>query len=88
MVEKAKAKLDGLQKPLKPSKALAGVIGEGEVSRGEAVKKIWVYIKKHDLQDPKDKRQIIADDTLRPVFDGIDRLSMFDMNKHLSKHLH
>ncbi len=87
MVEKATAKVSGLQKPLKPSKELAAVIGAEEVSRGESVKKIWEYIKKHDLQNPKDKREIIADEKLKPVFDGKDRLNMFEMNKHLAKHL-
>jgi chromatin remodeling complex protein RSC6 len=87
MVEKAAAKVSGLQKPLTPSKELAGVIGAGEVSRGEAVKKIWDYIKKHNLQNPANKREIIADDKLKPVFDGHAKLSMFEMNKHLAKHL-
>jgi chromatin remodeling complex protein RSC6 len=77
----------GLMKPLKPSAELAAVIGAGDVSRGEAVKKIWEYIKKHDLQDAKDKRQINADAKLQPVFDGNKSLSMFEMNKHLAKHL-
>jgi chromatin remodeling complex protein RSC6 len=87
MVEKAAAKVSGLQKPLTPSKELAGVIGAGEVSRGEAVKKIWEYIKKHNLQNPANKREIIADDKLKPVFDGNAKLDMFSMNKHLAKHL-
>jgi chromatin remodeling complex protein RSC6 len=87
MVEKAAAKVNGLQKPMTPSKDLAGVIGAGEVSRGEAVKKIWDYIKKHNLQDPKNKRDILADDKLKPVFGGAAKVSMFEMNKHLSKHL-
>jgi chromatin remodeling complex protein RSC6 len=87
MVEKTAAKTSGLQKPLTPSKELAGVIGAGEVSRGEAVKKIWEYIKKNGLQNPTNKREIIADDKLKPVFDGLDKVDMFAMNKHLAKHL-
>ena len=63
------------------------MIGAGEVSRGEAVKKIWEYIKKHNLQNPANKREIIADDKLKPVFDGNAKLDMFAMNKHLAKHL-
>jgi len=87
MVEKAKAAVSGLQKPLTPSKELAGVIGAGEVSRGEAVKKIWEYIKNNNLQNPQNKREIIADEKLKPVFDGNAKLDMFAMNKHLAKHL-
>jgi chromatin remodeling complex protein RSC6 len=48
---------------------------------------VWEYIKKHDLQNPKDKREILADDKLQKVFDGKKQVSMFEMNKHLSKHL-
>jgi len=84
MVEKA---VSGLQKPLTPSKELAAVIGAGEVSRGESVKKVWDYIKKHNLQNPANKREIVADDKLKPVFGGLDKVTMFEMNKHLAKHL-
>jgi chromatin remodeling complex protein RSC6 len=80
-------KPNGLQQVLKPSPALAGVVGSGELSRGDAVSKIWAYIKQHNLQNPANKREIIADDKLRPVFDGKDKVSMFEMNKHLAKHL-
>ena len=84
MVEKA---VSGLQKPLTPSKELAAVIGAGEVSRGESVKKVWDYIKAHKLQNPANKREIIADEKLKPVFGGLDKVTMFEMNKHLAKHL-
>ncbi len=47
---------------------------------------MWDYIKKHDLQDPADKRQINADDKLEKIFGG-KKASMFEMNKHLAKHL-
>jgi chromatin remodeling complex protein RSC6 len=80
-------KPNGLQQVLKPSPALAGVIGASELSRGDAVSKIWAYIKQHNLQNPQNKREIMADDKLRPVFDGKDKVSMFEMNKHLAKHL-
>jgi chromatin remodeling complex protein RSC6 len=80
-------KPNGLQQVLKPSEALAGVVGPGELSRGDAVSKIWAYIKQHNLQNPANKREIIADDKLRPVFDGKDKVSMFEMNKHLANHL-
>jgi chromatin remodeling complex protein RSC6 len=48
---------------------------------------MWAYIKKHNLQNPSNKREIVADDKLRPIFDGKDRVDMFEMNKHLAKHL-
>ncbi len=75
-----------LMKPLTPSPELAKVVGSAPLPRPEVVSKIWEYIKKHDLQNPENKREIIADDTLRPVF-GKDRVTMFEMNKHLSQHL-
>ena len=80
-------KNNALQQPLTPSAALAGVIGPGQHSRGEVVSKIWAYIKKNNLQNPANKREIVADAKLKPVFDGKDRVNMFEMNKHLAKHL-
>ena len=87
MPDSAAKKPNGLQKVLQPSKELAGVVGSTPLSRGDVVSKVWAYIKAHNLQDPANKREIIADDKLRPVFDGKDRVNMFDMNKHLAKHL-
>jgi upstream activation factor subunit UAF30 len=75
-----------LMKPLTPSPELAAVIGPDPVPRPEVVSKVWDYIKKHDLQNPQNKREIIADEKLQPVF-GKDRVTMFEMNKHLSRHL-
>jgi chromatin remodeling complex protein RSC6 len=80
-------KPNALQQPLQPSPQLAAVVGSGKLARGEVVSKIWEYIKKNNLQNPANKREIVADDKLRPVFDGKDRVSMFEMNKHLAKHL-
>ncbi len=79
-------KMDALQKPLTPSPELAAIVGAGMLPRGQVVSKVWEYIKKHDLQDPKDKRQIVADAALKKVF-GVDKCSMFEMNKHLARHL-
>ncbi len=79
-------KPNALQQPLTPSPELAAVIGAGTVTRGDMVSKIWVYIKKHDLQNPANKREIIADEKLKAVF-GVDKCTMFEMNKYLSKHL-
>ncbi len=73
-------------KPLTPSPALEAVIGKGPFPRTEVVKKLWEYIKKHDLQNPKNKRNILADDKLKPVF-GKDEVTMFEMTKLVSNHL-
>ena len=73
-------------KALTPSSTLSGVIGSGAVPRTEAVKKIWDYIKKNNLQDKANRRNINADEKLRPLF-GKDQVSMFDLAKILSKHL-
>jgi chromatin remodeling complex protein RSC6 len=80
------AKPNALQQPLKPSEELAAVVGPDQLARGEAVSKIWAYIKENKLQNPKDGREILADDKLRKVF-GKDKVTMFEMNKHLAQHL-
>ena len=74
-------------KAVTPSAALAAVIGSKAVPRTEVVKKIWVYIKANKLQDKANRRMINADAKLKPVFGGKAQVSMFDMAKHLSKHL-
>jgi chromatin remodeling complex protein RSC6 len=76
-----------LMKPMKISPDLAAVIGAGPMPRTEVVKKLWVYIKKNNLQDPKNKRNINADDKLKKVFGGKATVSMFEMTKLVSKHL-
>ena len=79
--------LNALQKPLTPSADLAKVVGADPLSRGETVAKIWDYIKKNNLQNPANKREILADAKLKPIFGGKDKVSMFEMNKHLAAHL-
>ena len=79
-------KPNALQKPLQPSGELAAVVGSGQLSRGEVVSKVWDYIRTHKLQNPDDKREILADDKLKKVF-GKDKVTMFEMNKHLAQHL-
>jgi chromatin remodeling complex protein RSC6 len=74
-------------KALTPSADLGAVIGAKPLPRTEAVKKIWVYIKANKLQDSKNRRMINADAKLKVVFGGKAQVSMFDMAKHLSKHL-
>ena len=71
---------------LQPSPALAAVIGAGPFGRGEVMKKLWDYIKAHNLQDPKDKRTILADDKLRPIF-GADSVGMFKLAGLATGHL-
>jgi chromatin remodeling complex protein RSC6 len=80
-------KTNALQKPLTPSAELAAVVGSAQLSRGEVVSKSWDYITKNNLQNPANKREILADAKLKPVFGGKDAVSMFEMNKHLAKHL-
>jgi upstream activation factor subunit UAF30 len=74
-------------KPLNVSAELAAVVGKGPMPRSEVVKKLWVYIKKNDLQDPKNKRNINADAPLKAVFGGKAVVNMFEMTKLVSKHL-
>ena len=74
-------------KPMTVSDELAEVVGKGPMPRSEVVKALWVYIKKHDLQDPKNKRNIVADDKLKAVFGGKAVVNMFEMTKLVSKHL-
>jgi upstream activation factor subunit UAF30 len=73
-------------KPLNVTPELAAVVGKGPMPRSEVVKALWVYIKKHDLQDPKNKRNINADENLKKVF-GKPMVNMFEMTKLVSKHL-
>lgn len=73
-------------KALKPSPQLAAVVGDKPLPRTEVVKKLWEYIKKNDLQDPKNKREINADEKLEQVF-GKPRVNMFEMTKLVSSHL-
>jgi len=74
-------------KPMKISSDLATVIGSGPMPRSEVVKKLWVYIKKNNLQDPSNKRNIKADGNLKKVFGGKSVVNMFEMTKLVSKHL-
>ena len=74
-------------KPLKPSSELAKIVGSSPLPRTEVTKKLWVYIKKNDLQDPKNRRNINADATLKPVFGGKSTVNMFEMTKLVAKHL-
>ena len=74
-------------KPMNVSPELAKVVGSGPMPRSEVVKKLWVYIKGHNLQDSKNKRNINADETLKKVFGGKGTVNMFEMTKLVSRHL-
>lgn len=76
-----------LLKPMKLSAELEAVVGSGPMPRGEVVKKLWEYIKANNLQNPQNKREILADDKLRPLFGGKDKVNMFEMTKLVSGHL-
>ena len=79
-------KSDGLSRPLTPSPELAAITGSDQIARSDVVSKMWAYIKKNNLQNPQNKREILADDKLEKVF-GTKKVTMFEMNKHLSRHL-
>ena len=74
-------------KPMQPDAVLAAVVGDKALPRTEVTKKLWVYIKKHGLQDAKKRTMINGDDNLKAVFGGKKQVSMFEMTKLVSKHL-
>ena len=74
-------------KPMRPSAALAEVVGVKPLPRTEVTKKLWAYIKKNDLQDKKNRRMIKADGSLKVVFGGKATVNMFEMAKLVSRHL-
>jgi upstream activation factor subunit UAF30 len=80
------AQQSGLQRPVTPSADLAVIVGSDPLPRSQVVKKVWDHIKANNLQNPANKREIVADDKLRKIF-GKDKVSMFEMNKHLSAHV-
>lgn len=77
----------GLSKPVTISSDLAVIVGPGPMPRTEVTKALWVYIKEHNLQDPENKRNIVADENLKKIFEGKDVVNMFEMTKLVSKHL-
>ena len=76
----------GIAKPVTPSTELAAIVGKDPLPRSEIVSKMWEHIKKNNLQNPENKREILADDKLEKVF-GTKKVTMFEMNKHISKHV-
>ena len=79
--KKAASAKSALSKPVQPDAALAAVVGKDALPRTELTKRLWEYVRKHELQDPKDKRNIRADEKLLAVFDGKKVVSMFEMTK-------
>jgi upstream activation factor subunit UAF30 len=76
----------GFMKPMQPSEDLAKIVGSQPLPRSEVTKKIWAHIKKNKLQNPTNKREILADEKLQPIFGG-KKLDMFQMTKAVNKHL-
>src|SRR2546423_1442112 len=74
-------------KPMQPDAALGAVVGNNPMPRTEITKKLWQYIKRNGCQDQKERRMINADDKLRPVFGGKNKVSMFEMTKLVNKHM-
>ncbi|MEE2744738.1 MAG: SWIB/MDM2 domain-containing protein [Bdellovibrionota bacterium] len=78
---------EAFMKPMTPSKELAAVVGEKAIPRTQVIKKIWDYIKKNNLQNPKNKRNILADTKLKPIFKGKSEVTMFELAGLIGKHL-
>ena len=76
-----------MSKPVQPDEKLAAIVGSTPIPRTEITKKIWDYIKQHNLQDSKNRQRINADDKLKPVFDGREQVTMFEMTKLISGHM-
>ncbi len=77
---------NALSRPVTPSKDLAAIVGSDPLPRPQVVSKMWEYIKANNLQNPENKREILADDKLQKVF-GKDKVTMFEMNKYISAHV-
>ena len=86
-VAKERVTNPAFMKAMKPSEALAKIVGDDPLPRTEITKKLWEYIKKHNLQDANNKRNINADENLLTVFDGKKQVSMFEMTKLVNRHL-
>ena len=88
MAKKTKRKPNAaFMRPVTPSDMLAEVVGAKAMPRTEVTKKLWAYIKRKGLQDAKNRRQINADENLKPVFGGKGQVSMFEMTKLVNKHI-
>lgn len=79
--------VSSFMQPQLPDAALAAIVGAEAIPRTEVTMRLWKYIKKHGLQDAKERRMINADEKLQAVFGGKKRVSMFEMTKLINKHL-
>lgn len=77
----------GISQTVTPSAQLALVVGAAPVTRADLTKKVWDYIKKHNLQDATNRRAINADAALKPIFGGKDQVTMFEMTKLVNQHV-
>ena len=80
------AKTGGIHAPVQPSAELGAIVGNDKLPRSQVISKVWEYIKANNLQNPANKREILADEKLKKVF-GKDSVTMFEMNKFLAQHL-
>ena len=76
----------GIHAPVQPSPELGAIVGNDKLPRSQVISKVWDYIKSNKLQNPENKREILADDKLKKVF-GRDKCTMFEMNKYISQHV-
>lgn len=76
----------GIHAPVQPSPELGAIVGNDKLPRSQVISKVWEYIKSNNLQNPENKREILADDKLKKVF-GRDKCTMFEMNKYISQHV-
>lgn len=76
----------GIHAPVQPSKELGAIVGTDALPRSQVISKVWNHIKKNNLQNPENRREILADDKLKKIF-GKDKVTMFEMNKHISAHV-
>lgn len=86
-VRKTRKPNASFMKPVQPDDVLAQVVGSRPLPRTEITKRLWAYIKKNKLQNQKNKRNIDADKTLKPIFNGKKQVSMFEMTKLVAQHL-
>ena len=80
------AKTGGIHAPVQPSAELGAIVGNDKLPRSQVISKVWDYIKANNLQNPANKREILADEKLKKVF-GKDSVTMFEMNKHIAAHV-
>ena len=83
----AKKASNALAKPVRPDQSLAAIVGPEPLPRTELTKRVWAYVHEHELQDTQDRRRIRADDKLRPVLEGQDSVTMFELTKFVNRHL-